>query len=437
MRDMFPGFYRPSEVDYKRFFEKGIFVLDTNVLLNFYRYPKAARDEFFSVFDEMKDRLWIPYQVALEFQRLRLKEIGGQKSKFHEVRKAVTDARKSFMTLQTELHNRHSLIDATALVDGVKDHVDQFLAKLETLEQEQPDVHEDDPVRSRIETILSGKVGQRPSQKDVDEFTRDGDTRYKAEVPPGFGDAKKTDVYSYGGVRYESKYGDLILWRQILDHVRSVGPADYIFVTDDKKRDWWWDVDGKTVGPRPELAAELAEACAGSSFYMYKPDAFLSHAKSFLKTGVDERTISQVREVSRQTEYEELSHQHAMRSAFLKNRFPNWEINKFVPGSDISLLHNVLFDEYLTVLWSSADKEGLRLTLNYVRGDRAINEIDGRYHYVALSIPDWAVQADNLNDLANSARSPSSGVTIGILAQTPERLELIVENKSGDWPLYI
>lgn len=436
MRDMFPGFYRPSDGDYKRFFEKGVFVLDTNVLLNFYRYPMAARDEFFSVFDEMKDRLWIPYQVALEFQRLRLKEIGGQKSKFHDVRKAVTDAKKSFETLQTELHNRHSLIDATALVDGVKGHVDQFLMHLETLEEQQLDVHEEDPVRSRIESILSGKVGAPPSQKEVDEFTRDADARYRAEVPPGFGDAKKTDVFSYGGVCYEAKYGDLILWRQILNHLRSIGPADIIFVTDDKKRDWWWEVDGKTIGPRPELAAELSEACEGSSFFMYRPDAFLRHAKSFVKAGVDEKTISQVREVSRQTESKEAAPQDAIRSAFLSKRFSNWDISRFTPGSDIVLLHNDLFDEYLTVMWTSADKDSISLTLNYVRGDRTVRETAGRYHYVAVVIPDWAVRDAYLNELISSARIPP-GVMIGFIAQTPERLELIVEVKDSEWPVYI
>jgi hypothetical protein len=43
MRDLFPGFYRPSEEEFHRVWQEGIFVLDTNVLLNLYRYPEEAQ----------------------------------------------------------------------------------------------------------------------------------------------------------------------------------------------------------------------------------------------------------------------------------------------------------------------------------------------------------------------------------------------------------
>lgn len=48
MRDLFPGFYRPSEEEFHRVWQEGIFVLDTNVLLNLY-YPEEARNEFLNL----------------------------------------------------------------------------------------------------------------------------------------------------------------------------------------------------------------------------------------------------------------------------------------------------------------------------------------------------------------------------------------------------
>ena len=43
MKDIFKGYYRPSDDEFKKMWEEGIFVFDTNVLLNFYRYKKETK----------------------------------------------------------------------------------------------------------------------------------------------------------------------------------------------------------------------------------------------------------------------------------------------------------------------------------------------------------------------------------------------------------
>ena len=67
-----PGFYRPSEDEFLTLWERGFFVLDSNVLLNLYRYPETARRDFLNVLKKIKERIWVPHQVILEFQRNRL-----------------------------------------------------------------------------------------------------------------------------------------------------------------------------------------------------------------------------------------------------------------------------------------------------------------------------------------------------------------------------
>lgn len=47
--------------------ERGVIVLDTNILLNLYRYSEATRDDILSAMEKLKDRLWMPYQVGLEY----------------------------------------------------------------------------------------------------------------------------------------------------------------------------------------------------------------------------------------------------------------------------------------------------------------------------------------------------------------------------------
>ncbi|MFD2881820.1 PIN-like domain-containing protein [Paenibacillus rhizoplanae] len=40
---------------------------DTNMLLNFHRYSNSTNKDFFNVLTRVKDRLWIPHQVLLEY----------------------------------------------------------------------------------------------------------------------------------------------------------------------------------------------------------------------------------------------------------------------------------------------------------------------------------------------------------------------------------
>jgi hypothetical protein len=67
MRSLFSGYYRPSNAEFHQIWQDGLFVFDTNILLNVYRYTANARDRFFDILDGLEDQLWLPYHVALEF----------------------------------------------------------------------------------------------------------------------------------------------------------------------------------------------------------------------------------------------------------------------------------------------------------------------------------------------------------------------------------
>src|SRR4051812_16016806 len=68
---MFPGHFRPSQEVLATMFKECTFVPDTNILLHLYRYTKETSDELFTVLEAVKDRLFVPYQVCLEFSRNR------------------------------------------------------------------------------------------------------------------------------------------------------------------------------------------------------------------------------------------------------------------------------------------------------------------------------------------------------------------------------
>ena len=63
------------------------------------------------------------------------------------------------------------------------------------------------------------------------------------------------------------KYGDFIIWKQLIEHAIDT-KKNVIFVTDDEKEDWWEEFNGKTIGPRPELSKEFREKTS-KLFLMY------------------------------------------------------------------------------------------------------------------------------------------------------------------------
>src|SRR5258708_3096119 len=112
MKKTFAGYYRPNNNELAELWEKCVFVLDANVLLNLYRYPVEARNDLLKILEEISSRLWIPHKAALEYQENRLKVLADQRKKFSEVeellKKSQNKLRTDFGGLQLE--KRHSSI---------------------------------------------------------------------------------------------------------------------------------------------------------------------------------------------------------------------------------------------------------------------------------------------------------------------------------------
>lgn len=68
--NQFKGFIGYSNEEFIDLWQKATFVVDTNVLLNFYKYThNESTQSLFKVLLDLKEngRLWIPHQVALEY----------------------------------------------------------------------------------------------------------------------------------------------------------------------------------------------------------------------------------------------------------------------------------------------------------------------------------------------------------------------------------
>lgn len=309
MKELFPGYYRPSQDEFTALWNDCVFVLDANVLLNLYRYPATARDELLNVITPLSNRLWVPFHAALEYQRNRPFVIARQNGRFNEVRKIVNDVipnlEEEFRQLQ--LRDRHALIDPDRLIKPIKPVFQQFQDELKQLEKGQGRTNEEDELREKIDQILAGRVGAPPSEEDIRKINEEGEKRFENNVPPGFMDASKDDseesTFSYGGIIYHRKFGDLILWKQIIEFAQANGIRSVMFLTDDEKKDWWWALDSKgrqKLGPRPELVDEIRREAEVEQFYIYSSEQFLNFSREYLSTDVSEESIEQVKEIASQ-----------------------------------------------------------------------------------------------------------------------------------------
>lgn len=308
MKGLFPQYYELPRRDFDGIWREALFVFDANVLLNLYRYRAATKDELLSVLTKLADRVWIPFQVALEFQRNRLGVIAEQNRRFSEVEKTIREAQLGLTNAleALQLQKRHSLINPQKLTEGFTKLVDEFIQELNTLKKAQQGLTEIDQLKQQIESIFDGRVGAPPeNQAWLDGLYKEAEERFKKRLPPGYEDASKSkgegDIHCDGGLVYQKKYGDYIVWRQLLDHAKANKKKSVIYVTDDNKADWWLIISEngpKTVGPRTELIDDARLYAGVDSFLMYKPEGFLSYAKDFLKATISDETLQEVRDVS-------------------------------------------------------------------------------------------------------------------------------------------
>jgi hypothetical protein len=285
MKKKFPGYYLPAEREFKEIWETCEFSFDANVLLNLYRYTLDTRQELIKVLKSVDDRIWIPHQTALEYHRNRIPVIEAQINAYEEIRKIITEQNSQTISKLTQVFQsgKHPFIKRDKFKKKLTKLTDEFLNDLDLLEENHPNLIYDDPIKDELTELFDGKVGDQFNLEEMEELLKKGKERYDKKIPPGYMDKHKDSPECYG---------DLILWFQIIKHVKET-KNPLIFVTDDRKEDWWYRSYGKTIGPRPELISEIVFE-TGIKFYMYSADPFMSRAKQYLNQEIDEQAINEV-----------------------------------------------------------------------------------------------------------------------------------------------
>jgi hypothetical protein len=81
------------------------------MIFHLYSYTPETRERFFEILNKLSDRIWIPHQVAYEYQKNRLYVIAAQVKAYENIEKILI---RNFYELRSELfkdYKRHPFIN--------------------------------------------------------------------------------------------------------------------------------------------------------------------------------------------------------------------------------------------------------------------------------------------------------------------------------------
>ena len=309
-KDEFYGFYREPFNKENMTSENTIIVFDTNSLLNVFRFTPEASKEYFEIIQSIQDKIYIPYLVALEFhfhksETLLLNEINVTKFKnnfsknWNKLKSEAAKTLFSSLSYRNDIDKKELNAYLSDLLNSEDLNIENKLVeKISSISENQTNIF------NALVEIMHSKTGERYTQDMITKIEKEGEERYKNGTPPGFNDANKKLSRSYNGIKYQQKFGDLIIWKDIINKAKEDRIKHVIFVTSDGKRDSKTDLNHKTcvgidgngknkyqvIGPRIELIEEMKNE-TGADFYLMDELEFM---KQFSQEEVSSRVVKSI-----------------------------------------------------------------------------------------------------------------------------------------------
>jgi PIN like domain len=334
MRNLFSWRLQPSEADFSKLWEDAVFVFDTNFLLDLYRVSRSTVEDFLKILEYLQNRIWLPYQVADEFFRRREEVINSEAASFDKAISALEkwkSEQHSFSSLRGNLSQAGRIVAAEVayLFNVQKDYlnaVDEvektFREKINELAKAHSTLDADkDSILESLLLLFDSKVGEPYDKPTLQSLYKEAEDRYKKSQPPGFMDVKDKDD--------ERKYGDFLLWKQILTFAKRES-RPIIFVTGEKKEDWWIKKKGETVAPQIELRREFQEY-VNQPFWMYRTQRFIEMAKEKLIVEIDPRSIEETNAIA-DVELIDEQDNETLKQAIEKMRIPDLIVQQALEG---------------------------------------------------------------------------------------------------------
>lgn len=267
MKETFKEYYLLN-TDVKDYKDKALFVFDTCFFLNLYEYSKRTRDIFLDTLTTLsnENRTFMPHQIGLEYHNKRREVISNTYNNFQNIQNKITT---TIQAINNEITKSKSIISENGVMNNLLEELKNCSEKInqEITKQKQenyPKYFENDHIQDKLTTIYHEKVCKPYTEDELTEIYLEGDKRFEKKIPPGYKDDAKG----------KNKYGDFIIWKQIID-IAQEKQTPIIFITDDLKSDWWNKKDNNNITCKIELIKEILEKT--------KVEFFILNTEMFMK----------------------------------------------------------------------------------------------------------------------------------------------------------
>lgn len=269
-------------------------VFDTNILLELYRVSSKASRDILDILDRVKDKTWIPRQVYKEYYKHKDSEKRKQNNKYKniitefktEIDKMETSIKKKFYRYRKfdfpDINNVESNFGEK--INELREIVNNYVNDLEDeIKDNKKLLKEDNAAKYIIDLHNGSKIGAGFDIVDIIEIIKEGELRYKYDIPPGYEDRGKEDSTSKDNKSKNkdedkdklSKFGDLFVWKELIKFAGE-NANSILFITNDEKPDWWEIINDRLIGPRKELVEEFVKCNEDKNIYFLPLKDFYS-----------------------------------------------------------------------------------------------------------------------------------------------------------------
>jgi hypothetical protein len=402
---MFPAenLFLTAEME-KRLFENAMVYFDASALLDLYFFTEKTLNEIFdTLLSQLSGRLCITDQNWFEYNKNKNKVLlkpkdtyqnlitgNGKKKDFdgahlEKINNSLNELKvKGFevinkqaeqFLLKTKKENRHPHLEEelrnkfeiqikesfTKFQDLIETTLNDYIEVQDTLREEITSKMEKIQKRAEIDNLplLLSKHFKTTNLNykfsKVLQIVEEGELRYRNKIPPGFEDEGEKE-----GIQI---YGDLISWKQLLDHADSHKlPA--ILVSNDLKPDWV----NEEQHPKLDLIKEYYDINQ-QQFWIFNLTTFIhkleEHSENPLKPSAKEE-IKALEQVTTERQKFFPKEPFEIIEDYLKSKYFSFE-NIFESKNSLLYMCKDLFDNLKYVHFELANKSNYTSIINTMR----------------------------------------------------------------------
>lgn len=346
---------RDNSKDFKRIWSEGIISIDTSALLFLQECNTELAKYIMDTLLFAEERIWIAPQVAKHemienFGYAGSNEYGtiGRLNKFNKtLESSIKKVENVLKSISDNLREEgHELLAEVITSAKSNELFYSILSEFDTKTKETTDESRKF-IQSGLVKIFQQEMCMKTSDifndEEISKIKNEGIRRYKYKIPPGYCD----------NVKNENEFGDLIVWKELLEKSK-IANRPLIFITRDKKEDWFRIEEGRIVGIRSELFHEAKEY--GVEIHVIYFNDFVSLSANLVSKDInnlisilesDDELLLQIEEYINDNMYEEIQDQLSSNANSDYNS--DYTIIDTIESVNVRNLNYEVFDDYVAI----------------------------------------------------------------------------------------